>query len=246
MLPVTNRDYVVSMPSTDVSTLARIRMLPNVFVFAENDNVWVWGKSADTVARSALQSLPGKHFFLTAPRSLTPIGCFLATEELPASDWVPLNTWLEVELPTSHWTGSVDERTRLSLVPSDAMTVADGLLTTIDELLKLIEQASFRFQHLRFAMNDLRQAFVVGRPLPAIPGIRFCIHEDIAVPAGQHWSPAIDATTIRSVFGRLNGIVLWQKSEHWEVVPHDAFVNVSRSAVRESASHEGDSLSVMK
>ncbi len=233
-----NRDYIVSMPLADLPALARVRMLQNVFVFAEEDTVWILGKATDSAIHSALQSLPGKHFHLTEPRSLTPVGRFLATEKLPPPNWVALEDWLTVNLPNSRWAGSVDERIQLSLVPSAAMKVSDGLLTTIDEVLELIEQASFRFQHLRFAMNETRQAFVIGNPLPAIRGLRFCINDDIAVPAGMSWSPAVDAATVRSVFGNPEGIVLWQKIDQWDVIPHDAFVKVSRNAVRESASDE--------
>jgi hypothetical protein len=112
-------------------------------------------------------------------------------------------------------------------------------------------------------MNPAGHIFVVGLPLPSVSGQRFWVRNNIAVPAGRHWLPAVDSATVRRVFEKspsgdfcsggdqlpANDVnaggadsadtLLWLDSGHWEMIPSDAFTAMTRAAVRASRAAAG-------
>ena len=77
---------------------------------------------------------------------------------------------------------------------------------------------------------------VCGQPLPPLPGQRWVEREGIAVPAGWHWSPPVEATVVRAVFGLQAGdFALWQTDGTWQRIRAADFLPAGRAAVRASA-----------
>ena len=72
--------------------------------------------------------------------------------------------------------------------------------------------------------------------MPPLPGQRWIDREGIAVPAGWHWLPPVEAAIVRAVFALAPGdFVLWQSDGTWQRIRAADFMPAGRSAVRASA-----------
>lgn len=231
---MSRRDYLVQVPRSGIDGLARLRAVNDLFVFDTDEFLWV--KSTDeNKAKVLLMSLQGRHFRIDEQNKLYAGNDLLASGRLPNPRWIPIREWLSFSPPPSKWPGHHKEDARLTLAVSDNVRECFGMLTTIEALSAFAESTlELRFQHLKFAMKTDKKIFIRGTPLPPIPGRRFQIIDDIAVPAGLCWTPAVDASTVRQAFGSPEGTILWQESFHWELIPNDDFTAVTRSAVRAS------------
>ena len=100
-----------------------------------------------------------------------------------------------------------------------------------------------RLARLQFALSDGGTVLVRGLPLPALPGTAFTLEAGIACPCGFAWSPAVKAEAIAEAMQlKKDEIALftWHRRPAdgvWdelscEVVPANAWVSVTRSAVR--------------
>ncbi|MCA9062703.1 MAG: hypothetical protein KDA96_06575 [Planctomycetaceae bacterium] len=94
-----------------------------------------------------------------------------------------------------------------------------------------------------------------GEPLPVLPGCRFWMVGQTALPLGYTWQPAVDLPTVESILLRTaatpepespdatpdsarsqrDGFWLWDNSTGVEFVRHDQLVPVTRASVREAA-----------
>jgi hypothetical protein len=76
-------------------------------------------------------------------------------------------------------------------------------------------------------------ALIHGTPLPPVRGSRFVDHDGLAVPAGFHWSPAVEVTVVKKAFGIADKmVVLWREDGSLEEIADEQLVPVTRSAVR--------------
>ena len=229
-------DYFVAVPCSRVSVLRDFRRLTGVEVCASNaDVIWVRGPQSDEDVLSALRTLPGRHFTANDTDGLVPVGRRLVAKPVPQGTWQLLRQWISVSLPPARWAGRSDTTMPLKLTPSKAVRPATAVLTTIEQLSSFASTAlDIRLQRLQFAMNQQGHVFVIGTPLPAVSGQRFWIQNDVAVPAGMCWTPNVDAPTVRQTMTDKAGMVVWFSTEHWELIPEDAFTAVARSSLNAS------------
>jgi hypothetical protein len=77
---------------------------------------------------------------------------------------------------------------------------------------------------------------VRGQPLPPLSGERFVECEGVAIPAGWHWSPNVEAVVLRELLCLTAGdVALLHVSGDYELVAAANFVQATRSAVRHTA-----------
>ncbi|HVW35796.1 MAG TPA: hypothetical protein VHB99_00775, partial [Pirellulales bacterium] len=70
-------------------------------------------------------------------------------------------------------------------------------------------------------------------PLAPLGGVQYVEESGIAVPAGWHWSPAVEAAVVRAALGLEPGdSALWFADGSWQKIAADDWVRATRSAAR--------------
>ena len=89
---------------------------------------------------------------------------------------------------------------------------------------------------LKVGMTREQVRFVLGTPLPSLPG-RACVEDaGIVVPAGFAWTPAVSARVVRrALFATDETIVLWEE-DGVRLLDAELFVPASRAAAHATAS----------
>jgi hypothetical protein len=100
-----------------------------------------------------------------------------------------------------------------------------------------LEVSAVRLKKLRFAKSDDGRACVRGAILPPLPGISWCVENGVATPAGwalpRGVTPKLVATSLKLA---TNAIALVHEDASVEVLPEEAFVEATRSTIRQSQS----------
>jgi hypothetical protein len=74
---------------------------------------------------------------------------------------------------------------------------------------------------------------VQGSPVPPLPGKRFVVHGNIAVPAGFAWMPAVSTSVLLRLFGGAeSSLILWEEQGRFTRLSAEQFVPVTRAAVK--------------
>lgn len=230
--------WAVRLEAADANYAAALRTVPQLLAFADEHALWVRGPTLDEPLELRLRSLPGaQRFDVDAANRLTLIGQRIPSGTLPAGDWRPLRDWFAVELPGAALAGVTDERMPLELVRGGNPAEPTLLRLDLDAWREYaIEAPQVRLERWTFAVSESRAALVRGTPLPPLPGERFVESAGIAVPAGWTWTPAVEASVVRDVFGLTAGdVALWNAHGSWERLRAEDFVKATRSAVRLSA-----------
>lgn len=239
-------EWAVQMDCAKVSHLSSLRLRDGLRVCEDNSQVWLRGVYEES-PDPAIRSLPGQHFTIVDRNQLVPSGKCVPCGYLPAADWLPLREWLQVSVPIARWAKVTPPEDELRLESGTPLAVAGdgGVTNATDEtaptaiLVNAENWQAFadsapqvRLERLRFAASSTGKILVIGTPLPSLPGTRFIIDQGIAIPAGMHWCPAVDADVVRKVFGAVDALVLWEATDSWEMIPDDAFVAANRVAIR--------------
>jgi hypothetical protein len=175
---------------------------------------------------------------LRAPHARVPRGF------LPTGPWIPLRSWLELELPVAGLAGQLGERRALGVVRAAAVAREPELLITDAASWHRYALAApqVRLRPLRFACDGKRRVLLQGRPLPPLPGTRFVVLDGIAIAAGWTWEPRVPPAVVREVC-RLDEheLAVFFPDGRWERVGGSQFVAATRQSVRASLSIGGDS-----
>ncbi len=224
---------VAVIASTDAAWLGRWRTLPGMEACEAADRVWVRGPGDAT-----WDLLPALARF-TADQAgrLTPTGNRLPTERLPNAVWQPLAEFLRVRpaaaaLPALHvapiaWT----------LVPSEAYQAPQMLILPFVEFFAWgITAPQVRMKSLRFAVSADGRTCVLGELLPPLRGEGWCVEAHIATPAGWELPRGITHALVAGSMRLGPGeTALLHTDGSAERLPGEAFVEVTRSALRATA-----------
>ena len=232
------RPWAICLGKADLSAAGRLRQVAGIEVCEGPDQVWLRGPALDEKLHRRLAAIPGgQRFYVLADGQLQPVASRLPKGRLPGGPWTPLPKWLALGLPPATLAGRSAERAPMVLVRSAHAETASVLLTTIDRWEAYATGAAqVRLDRWQFALADDGRVVVRGEPLPPLPGQRWVDREGIAVPAGWHWSPPVEAAIVRAVFALEPGdFVLWQSDGTWQRIRAADFTPAGRSAVRASA-----------
>jgi hypothetical protein len=210
-------------------------------------SVWLRGGDLESVD-SQLRGLPdARRFRCLADGQLIAVDHLVPSSVLPEGEWTPLAKWFTCTMPLSAWPGSTPPGAVLRLVRTSTPVEPSLLLLPLGDWQAYVATApQVRLDRLSFALDSAGRVLVRGVPLPPLDGQRFVEFEGIAVPVGWHWQPAVDAATLRALFGldstsevprhHQGDLALFTSANcEWEQIPEPAFVQVTRSAVRLSA-----------
>lgn len=224
--------WAARLPISARDALAWLRRQPGLEVHEQEATFWLRGQGE--ALHDHVLVLPGVAFFhVDAERQLIPRGKLVPDGRLPDGPWQPLDRWLPVALPTPAWPGTAGAPLAISVVPSTEERQANVLLTAWETWQNYAVTApQVRLRQWQFAATT-NQAVIRGAPLPPLPGNLFCETDGIAVQAGYHWSPPIDAAIIRAVLKLEKGdLALLHADGSWELLRHSQFAAATRSAVR--------------
>ena len=195
--------------------LARHRLEPGLEVTRTEHAVWLRTHDAGSESsptRRVLAALPARDRFHWLPDdTLRRPDRRIPETVLPSTPWKPIACWFPIEMPAAAWPASAPPGVTLHRVPSTDEHEARLVLVELGDLAAFVRSAPrARLEPLRYAVNSRRQALVLGRPLPPIPGTRFSLHDGIAVPAGFTWAPAVSSAVLAECFSPpAGGLAVW-------------------------------------
>lgn len=239
--------WALRLPATAASTAAALRTRTDVFVCDAPDGCWLRGDHADRELRRLLARLPGGEPFerLVDGRVVRPGGRVPAAT-LPNGPWTPIAARFTSELPVAALPAVAPAGVLVRLVRASvgdarasefAATGVPALATTIGELLAWCERApQLRCRGLVFATAADGRTLVVGSPLPPVRGAGLVVVDGIVVPAGHVLAPACPLALLREQLALAPGDLAWLQTDgRCVLLPASAFVALTRSAVRETA-----------
>jgi hypothetical protein len=241
-----NFPWLICLARQDAAALATVRLTPGLEVAETEEHVWVRGHKPDERVAAQLKGLPALHRYeVTQDNYLRRIDERIPRQPLPQFKWQPLQHWLQVKCAPAALPAQAPDRSLIVLVRSFDERAPDLLLVSLNTWLAFAEVASeVRLQRLSFAANDRGEVLVRGQPLPPLPGERYVLLENIAVPAGYRWEPAVAAGVVAHCFGvPASSIALWRDDGTVEQISAEQFIPATRSAARSTAEellrHEG-------
>ena len=183
-----------------------------------------------------LARLPGERLESTGDQRLRRPGQRVATISLPDELlWQRLDDHLQLQLPAALLAGRLDasRRRTLHLVADDTVRDIAAVIVDRDDLRDWVDGAAeVRLRRLRIVVRD-RDVLVVGDPLPPIDGEFFVATKRLLVPAGQTWSPPIDADSVRSLLKlRSDDWLLWQADADVAIIPDGDLSPLRRASFR--------------
>ena len=230
--------WAVRFPRMELEQIGRLWNVAEVEVCEQADAVWLRGTRHDDVVQNILRGLlSGKRFGVLADGQLQSPKSRLPKGHLPSGPWRPIRDWMTLSLPSAALSGQTPERVRLTLTRSDHFQDPEVLLTTIAAWLRYGDEAPLvRLGRLQFAMKSGGDVLIRGQPLPSMPGRRFAVTDQIAVPAGWTWSPPVAAAVLHDVFGLKPGdLAVIQPDGGSFTVRAGSFVEATRQAIRASS-----------
>ena len=231
-----SRALAIRMPLEDSDVIGRLRLRAGLQVCADQSNIWLKAEDADEALEAELRVLPGIHFSILTDGQLVECGKRVPQGHLPQKTWKRLVEWINVELPQPLYAGRVEQQSSPRLVRSKEVQEPNVLRTTKDVWGKYALTApQLRLNRLSFAMGEENQVVICGTPLPPCTGVRYVERSKIAVQAGWCWQPEIDAEVILKTLPHEDfALAMFHADQTWDLIPADAFVHATRSAVRES------------
>jgi hypothetical protein len=150
--------------------------------------------------------------------------------------WLPLREFLRPHRPTVLGGGELPEGVAVTLGPSVQPSEPTLLEAASADWVAWGETApEIRLGRLVYAVDALHpgRALIRGAPLPPIAGQRFVEREQLAVPAGSAWQPALSAATVRASLGagETELAILWPDGS-FSRIPRSAWMAATRSNLR--------------
>lgn len=227
-----------------LTALASLRLHPALECGTERALSWVRGGEMTDSLLAELRQIPGMRYFEVSPdgRMRRP-GALLWDRRMPSITWSPLKQSILVARPAEVSASFLasDAELRTGFIADsggdDALGEADALLTTLEEWHGFADHCSeLRLRPLRFAVSSRRHVFVLGRPVPSIPGTRYRIEAGVALPWGTCTVPRLDSRMLRLWLEASDRItVVWMPEQKWSAIGEEQFVAATRAAVRRSA-----------
>lgn len=230
--------WAVRVPRNSAPSVARLRDALGIEVGEHDGELWLRGAALDETLGRRLAQLPGAFRFEVLPNQrLRLLGRSVPTDTLPATEWLPLRQFLQLEWAVSD--SSLRPQPQLRRVP---LTVRRGGALREPNLL-LADSTSWRcygetapqarLERWRIALDERGNCLVHGAPLPPLPGRRFVEELGVALPAGWRFRPRVSAAVVRELLGLApDDLALFDAEGGWERVRASDWVFARRSAIR--------------
>lgn len=227
--------FAISLPRTEAARLGPLRLWSEFEVCETREAIWLRAARLDDEQWDFCRRLPGAgRYEVLADGQLLPAGALVPRGNLPEGTWAPLVEWLQLELPAATASLATPPRIALRLTPAHEPRAASWLLTSLAEWCAYVETApQARLARWAFAADATGRVVVRGAPLPPLRGVHYVEESGIAVPAGWHWAPAVEAAVVRDVLGLEQGdSALWFADGSWDKIAMGDWIRATRSAAR--------------
>ena len=209
-----------------------------VMIAVDNDFIWARFNSNHEQLQRQAMAMPADRFRLVE-RWLVREGQQVAEAELPELEWQPIAAMLQFQFP---WIGTAGQIANLpsacwQLVRGGVERPIAGAILEWHRLTQWVETAAqWRLRQLRYCVAQReadRMALVLGTPVPPLEAQYLVAQQNILIPAGMHWLPAMDPESVASSFGVSPGQwLLWRSQDDWCLLDDDLLVPLARASVR--------------
>lgn len=224
---------VATLTPSNASWLGRWRTAPGFEACEVAGQVWVRGPESAEWALLPAQA----RYSLDDMGRLVPAGKRLPVARLPEGAWQPLSEFLRVRPPAAALPALHLAPIAWAPVPSEQMREPGLIVLSLASFARwALETLSARLRGLQFAADETGRVCVRGPLLPSLPGEIWCLEGGVAVPAG--WALPLGITSVlvaRSLRLGSGEIALLHPDGTSERLPAEAFLPVTRSAVRATA-----------
>ncbi|HUY90019.1 MAG TPA: hypothetical protein VMV10_14885 [Pirellulales bacterium] len=230
-----NARHALSLSRDEAVCLGPLRRWSAFEVCEAEETLWLRAARLEDEQWEYCRRLPGaERFEVLADGQLLPVGARVPRGYLPAGPWEVLHRWLQLELPAAETALATPFQTALRLVRSSEPRPASWLLASLAEWSAYVETAPLvRLARWSFAADAAGRAAIRGAPLPPLRGTQYVEESGLAVPAGWHWSPAVEAAVVRAALRLEPGdCALWFADGAWQKIAAGDWVRATRSAVR--------------
>jgi hypothetical protein len=227
--------WAVKISRRDAAALGRLRSVAGLRVCDAGEFVWLSAEETTDDLELQLRALPGGLCFqILTDGQLVPLGRRVPQDRLPMGSWKPLREWLTVELGVAQLTGAAPEPALLRIIRGGAPVEANCLLCAARDWQDFAARApALRLARWTFAADARGRVIVRGTPAPPVAGELFVERAGVAIPAGWRWDVELDPEVIAAIHGVSSGdLAIVHPAGDWELLPADAFVGATRSAVR--------------
>lgn len=185
----------------------------------------------------------------SSPALLRRPGQAVPTASLPADlQWQAIDQWFGFELPTPAIgsRATLLDRPTLQLERGGELRTAAALRVSLADLAAWIDTAAaVRMQPLRWLCHA-DQALVFGQPLPPLEGVMLTARDQVLLPLGFRWRPALPSLSVLQAFcaaeprDSLSAWLIWESSDRWSVVDDGDWAALTRASVRAALDNCGD------
>lgn len=233
--------WAVRLPRGSGAALGALRLIPDLRVLEEGDQLWLRGDEADDALELELRKLPGAlRYDVIDGNQLVRWDRRLPEATLPTGTWRRLRENTSVAFPPAAFPGKVPGACRVRVARGGAIRPA-GLLriTTAALAAYAVAAPEIRLRPLRMATRG-GEALVMGEPLPPVAGEPFVVDDGIAVPCGCEWQPRVDASILRDLLGLEAGdVALLHMERPCEIVRAEFWAPLCREVARAAAGGDG-------
>jgi hypothetical protein len=229
--------WALKIAQSDGASLSPLRLSPSVEVAEKDNAIWIRSRSRDELVTRVLPAIPAlaRYDWLPGDR-LRRFGSRIPSDSFPPMVWKPLVELVQVQLPPVTISTAKPGRVPLQLIRTAQEMNASLLLTDSGKWGAYARTAAeVRLSKWEFAINAHAQVLVRGEPLPPLPGRRYVLINNVAIPSGFTWSPQIDVQVLSQSLG-LNSesiAIFHEDGTHWRLLS-EQFVPATRAAVRAS------------
>lgn len=237
--------WAAALPFASADLLGHLRWKYPIEVCQHEDQLWLRGARLEDSLHTELRSLPGARRFNVLPDGqLQPMDARLPQGNLPPGPWVALADFIRpavaADRPPPHAQKTVPLRMERIAAWPDCMPVAARepalLLTTAAAWSDYgLRAPQIRLDSWTFALADDGRVLIRGKHPPPIAGVQYAEWENLAIPLGWMWTPAVDASIVKRVIQLPDRrLALFATDGAWQEIPLDEMVRASRAAIRSS------------
>lgn len=229
------KEWIFQLSKDDYKSLGSVRCIPGLQVAMEENKIWLRGITAATVPDSNLLKLPlRKTFLLDEDDYLFLTGSATPTDKLQAFNWQPIADYITIEPPVSPLPGKTKEKVSIQLKASCEERQGIALLTSLSAWKAFAENApEIRLNALRFAVSENEDVFIIGTPLPPLPGQEYWSNENLLLPSGYDFEiPVLAKLVSQKLIIEKDDVILFDVAGNWQRIQASCFVPATRSSIR--------------
>ncbi|TCD29601.1 hypothetical protein EZ456_00875 [Pedobacter psychrodurus] len=216
--------------------IGHIRAVEGWSACRRDELIWLKGPLDNKHNQVLIDSLPIlASYKLNGQNRLFPDGKLTPVALLNAMEWKTLPEFMPLEMPVSAIPAQQTPLMPVNLVRNQNPQPAYALQTNFMAWKKYVDGApQIRLQHLKFVVSTAQEVFIIGDPLPPIPGKSFWLNGSLLVSAGYNFDPPFLASLLNQKLKPITpSYILFNKNGKQNSIAIDLFKPADRAVVRQ-------------